>query len=211
MFGAMSAAAMVSPNMGTYAATGVGGNMIQQVLGVSESKAAKAAKLSQTETIMLYNMVRSTADHLVDNFRNYKKNITCLKLAESDLAALQKMVRDSHADQNPSSAVETEYTLRKAQRDIDEKAEDVRRFRQSLIDLAGADAVAKLDKQFDDETNQVDPALAAAEKEAASEVATTAGEQSKSDVEGGSETRKLAADPRKSPSGDSESGAESTH
>lgn len=167
MFGAMGAATMVSPNMGTMAVTNMGGNMIAQVLGAGSASAAKKARLSQTETIMLYNMVRTTADRLVESYRCYRKELSSLKLAEADLTEMQNMVRDTRSTQSAPAALEMEYTLRKAQRDINAVTEDVRKYRQSLTDLAGADAVAKLDKQFDDEQLAIDPAIAEAQKEGA--------------------------------------------
>ena len=48
-----------------------------------------------------------------------------------------------------------EYTLRKQQRDIDSVAEDVRRHRLTLVDMAGDEAVDKLDKQLVEEQNKV--------------------------------------------------------
>lgn len=163
MMGAMSAAYYAAPSPGTMMAGGLGGSMIQQVLGMTEAKNAKAARLSETETIMLYNMVRANADRLVENYRCYKKHMNQLKMAETDLVDLQNMARD--AKMAPSEQIKTEYTLRKAQREITGIMDDVRKFRQSLTDLAGGDAIAKLDKQMDEEHIAIDPALAEAQKE----------------------------------------------
>jgi hypothetical protein len=163
MFGAMGAVNMVSPNMGTYAATGSGSNMIAQVLGMADQNAAKKAKLSQTEAIMLYNIVRTTADHLVENYRNYKKVTTNLRTANADLTDLQSMVKDAKSKDNAQS-IEMEYTLRKAQRDIDSINEDVKKYRQGLADLAGAEAIDKLDKQLQEEQDRLDPGAQVADK-----------------------------------------------
>jgi chromosome segregation ATPase len=154
---------MVSPNMGTYAATGSGSNMIAQVLGMADQNAAKKAKLSQTEAIMLYNIVRTTADHLVENYRNYKKVTTNLRTANADLNDLQSMVKDAKSKDNAQS-IEMEYTLRKAQRDIDSINEDVKKYRQGLADLAGAEAIDKLDKQLQEEQDRLDPGAQVADK-----------------------------------------------
>lgn len=110
-------------------------------------------------------MVRGTADKLVDHYRNYRKEMTNLRLAEADLTALQTMVRETRSTQSPSTAIEMEYTLRKAQREINGITEDVRKYRQNLNDLAGGDAVAKLDKQLDEEQLAMDPAIEEAQKE----------------------------------------------
>jgi len=163
MFGAMGAVNMASPSMGMYAATSSGGNMVASVLGMADQNAAKKAKLSQTEAIMLYNIVRSTADHLVENYRNYKKVVVNLRTANNDLSDLQNMVKDAKAKDNAQS-IEMEYTLRKAQRDIDSICEDVKKYRQGLVDLAGNEAVAKLDKQVEEEQSRLDPTAAVADQ-----------------------------------------------
>ena len=165
MYGAVGAAAMVSPNMGTMMGANMGASMISQVLGGTQANAAKKARLSESETIQLYGMVRGTADRLVDHYRNYRKEMTNLRLAEADLTALQTMVRETRSTQSPSTAIEMEYTLRKAQREINGITEDVRKYRQNLNDLAGGDAVAKLDKQLDEEQLAMDPAIEEAQKE----------------------------------------------
>ncbi|MBX9770527.1 MAG: hypothetical protein K2X29_04110, partial [Candidatus Obscuribacterales bacterium] len=54
--------------------------------------------------------------------------------------------------------IEMEYTLRKAQRDVDVVANNVKHHRQSLIDLSGPEAVSKLDKQLDEEQKAVEVA-----------------------------------------------------
>ena len=151
MFGAMGAVTMMSPSIGTYAASSMGGSMVMNLLQLQEGKNAKKAKLSQTEAIMLYNMIRANADRLVDCFRNYKKNLVSLDRANADLNDLQAMVSDTRSNQDSSKQVDNEYTLRKAKRDIDSLSEEVRRYRQSLVDLAGTEAVCKLDKQINDE------------------------------------------------------------
>jgi hypothetical protein len=151
MFGAMGAANMMVPNMGMYAANSMGASMMMNLMGAQEGKNAKKAKLSQEEAIMLYNMVRKTADGLVDNFRSYKKNILNLNRADMDLDDLKNMVADARAGQDAAKQVEMEYTLRKQERDVDAITDEVKQHRQSLIDIAGNDAVVKLDQQLDDE------------------------------------------------------------
>lgn len=163
MMGAMSAAYYASPSPMTAMGGSLGSSMIGQVLTGFDKSQNQKARLSETETIMLYNMVRTNADRLVENFRNYKKNMSQLKIAETDLIDLQTMARDLKME--PSEQIKTEYTLRKAQREISGIMEDARKYRQSLVDLAGGDAVAKLDKQMDEEHVAIDPALAEAQKE----------------------------------------------
>lgn len=161
-FGGLGAAAMMSPNPGMYAATSAGGSMIQQVLGMKEKSDAKRAKLSQEEELVMFKMVRDTCDRLVDSFRDYKKHFTSLNRATADLADLKAMVAEARSGQDAPKQLEMEYTLRKQQRDIDGVASDVRRQRLTLVDLAGEDAVEKLDKQLVDEQNKVNEGTAMA-------------------------------------------------
>jgi hypothetical protein len=66
------------------------------------------------------------------------------------------MVAEARSGQDSAKQLEMEYTLRKQQRDLDSIADDLRGHRQSLIDLAGADAVDKLDKELFDERNKLE-------------------------------------------------------
>jgi hypothetical protein len=66
------------------------------------------------------------------------------------------MVAESRQVQDPAKQIEMEYTLRKAKRDIDEKLEQARLYRQQLTDLAGPDAIAKLDKELLDEHTAIE-------------------------------------------------------
>ncbi len=150
-FGGLGAAAMISPNMGMYAATSMGGSMIQTALGMKESKNAKAAKLSQEEQLMMFNMVRNTCDKLVGSYRDYKKNAIAFSRASNDLQDLQSMVSEARSGQDSAKQLEMEYTLRKQQRDVEAISDDIRKHRQNLVDLAGAEAIAKLDKQIAEE------------------------------------------------------------
>ncbi|MBX9688889.1 MAG: hypothetical protein K2X27_19430 [Candidatus Obscuribacterales bacterium] len=130
-----------------------GAGLIQ---GLFQDKAAKGAKkqaISQEQATILYKIVRETADKLVTSYREYKKEQTGVERATADLQDLQAMAAESKPDQ--SKALEMEYTLRKAKRDIDEKLEQVKVCKQQLLDLAGAEAVAKLDQQLVAERNAV--------------------------------------------------------
>ncbi len=148
IFGAMGAVSMMSPNPGVYAGSNAGASLMMSLVQGENAKNARNARLSQTESIMLYNIVRSTADKLVDNYRSYKKNMLSLTRASSDLQDLQGMVADARSGQDAAKQLEMEYTLRKAQRDVDSINEDIKRFRQGLIDLSGSEAVARLDKEM---------------------------------------------------------------
>ena len=156
LFGAMNMAPFMMPggisqvNPAAMMGIGSGSSMIQ---GLFQDKAAKSAKkqaISQEQATILYKIVRDTADKLVASYRDYKKEQTSRLRAATDLQDLQTMAAEGHS-QDPAKALELEYTLRKARRDIDEKVEQEHLYHQQLVDLAGNDAVAKLDKDLDDE------------------------------------------------------------
>jgi hypothetical protein len=177
MYGAMSASTMMMPGgasagqmQGMYMAQNAGAGLVMNVLNGAAAKSARKAQVTETEAIMLYNIIRNVADKVVENFHEYKKNRTNVDRGYADYQDLQNMVSDARAGQDPAKQIEMEYTLRKARRDIDALNDDVRRTRQSLVDLAGAESIDRLDKQVqiendkvDDGTAIADPAVAAPE------------------------------------------------
>lgn len=130
----------VMPGQSTYAMQNGAVQVLSQISGIAEGKNAKKAVLNQSELIALYQMVRNTADKMVDHYRDYKKNMVGIQRATADFEDLKAMAAESTA-----RPLETEYTLRKQKRDIDSLADDVHRYRSNLIDLAGSEAVDKLD------------------------------------------------------------------
>src|SRR5207253_5552855 len=112
-------ATMMSPSPLMYGANSMGSSALSNLLGAQESKMARQAKLSESEGVMLFKIVRDTADKLVDNYRNYKKTLVTLNKAATDLQDLQNMVSESRSGQDAARQVEMEYTIRKAQRDLD--------------------------------------------------------------------------------------------
>jgi hypothetical protein len=158
MYGAMGMSMMMMPNSGMagYAMMSGGSSAISSVLGIAQNKADKRAKLSQEEQMIMLGIVRTTADKLVASYRDYKKFFVSLARASNDLQDLQAMAAEARSGQDAAKQLEMDYTLRKAQRDIDQISDDVRRNRCNLIDLAGTEAVAKLDKQIIWEQTQVD-------------------------------------------------------
>ena len=139
----VSAAGTISPGQSSYAMQNGAANVLGQISGMAESKNKSKAVLNQAELIALYQMVRTTADKMVDHYRDYKKNMVGIQRASADFEDLKAMAAES-----TSRPLETEYTLRKQKRDIDSIADDVHRYRQNLIDLAGSEAVDKLDQDI---------------------------------------------------------------
>ncbi len=173
MYGAMSASSMMMPGgtstgqlQGMYMAQNAGAGLIMNVLNGAAAKSARKAQVTETEAIMLYNIIRNVADKVVENFHEYKKNRTNVDRGYADYQDLQNMVSDARSGQDPAKQIEMEYTLRKARRDIDAVNDDVKRCRQSLVDLAGSESIDRLDKQIaiendkvEDGTTVADPAV----------------------------------------------------
>ncbi len=149
--GSIGAAGIFSPTQGTYIMQNFSQQALGQLMGVVERRDQKMAQLGQAELISLYNMVRSTSDKLVENYRLYKKNIITLNRATTDFEELNNMMKAARSGQDAAKQLEMEYTVRKAQRDVINISDDIHRYRQGLVDMAGADAVGKLDVSVQDE------------------------------------------------------------
>lgn len=156
LMGGASAISFMSPTptQGTMVTQQFAYNLIGQLNGTMDKKTLQKAALGQAEIIALYNMVRQTADRMVDQYRCYKKNKTLMVRATNDLEELKAMA--GAAQKTPPQQLEMDYTIRKAQRDVDSVVDDVHRFRQNLMDIAGAEAVAKLDTQLQEEAIKLD-------------------------------------------------------
>jgi hypothetical protein len=151
LYAGIGSMGMVSPNQGTYAAQNFASNALGQLMGTLDAKDKKHAQLGEAELISLYNMVRQTADKLVDKYRDYKKSLVNLNRATTDFQDLNNMMKEARVGQDAAKQLEMEYTVRKAQRDMINISDDIHRYRQSLTDMAGNDAVDKLDQDVQTE------------------------------------------------------------
>jgi len=160
--GAMNMAPFMLPggvgqaNPAALMGVGSGSGIIQGLFQDKAMKGAKKQAISQEQATILYKIVRDTADKLVASYRDYKKEQVSIDRASTDLSDLKSMVAESRQGQDPAKQLDMEYTLRKAKRDIDEKVEQAKLYRQQLTDLAGGEAIAKLDKEVIDEQNAVE-------------------------------------------------------
>jgi hypothetical protein len=148
VFGAAGAVGMMAPNAGVMMGTNAGAQALYNLVNQGTAAANKKAQLSETECIMLYTIVRNTADKLVADLREYKKFTKSFNTSATDLSDLQNMLKDARGGQDNAKTLEMEYTVRKAQRDVEKESEEVQRYRQALVDLAGGDAVSRLDNQL---------------------------------------------------------------
>ncbi|MDX2107372.1 MAG: hypothetical protein SFY67_13310 [Candidatus Melainabacteria bacterium] len=142
---------MMNPTQGTYLMQNLSFNVFSQILGTAESARAKKANISQAEQIMLYNMIRNTADKVVGHYRDYKLQHKKLNNANEDFEDLKRMVSEASAAGSSSQQIEMQYTLKKAQREINEIGGQLGKYRQHLVDLSGQIAVEKLDESIDKE------------------------------------------------------------
>ncbi len=158
VFGGMSMMTMMAPNMGAQMGANMGASMMMQALNGVQGNADKKARLSQDQAISLYRMVRETADKLVNSYKDYKLSLSACERRSNILSKLQGTVNDVRAAQTPVQQIELEGVLMRYKADVEEELEKVARYRQSLVDLSGAEAVAKLDKQLEIDKQKIEDA-----------------------------------------------------
>jgi hypothetical protein len=165
MYGAAMGGGMLGSQLGTggYMAQSAGASLVMSVLNGVQGRAARKAAVTETEAIMLYNMIRGVADKVGDNFHTYKRGIGQVGRACTDYEDLQKMVADARASQDPGKQIEMEFLLRKARREIDGLNDDTRHARESLVNLSGPEAVDILDKQIAIESQKIGQPIASDE------------------------------------------------
>jgi hypothetical protein len=155
LYGAMGTLNMVAPSPGVSIPGQMGGSALMNLMGMQESKRLKNARIQQTEAVMMYKMVREVADRLVEDYRKYKAKIETLNKAQQDLQDLQSMVTDARVNAEPAKQIDMEYTVRKAQREVEAIAKETESYRKKLIDLAGGQAVDKLDTMLVEEQQNI--------------------------------------------------------
>lgn len=150
--GSIGAVGILAPgNQAVYTGQNFAYQALNQLMGAADSKAKRKAQLGEAELISLYQMVRNTSDKLVDNYRQYKRNIVGLNRATTDFEDLNNMMQQARSGQDAAKQLDMEYTVRKAQRDVIALSDDIHRFRQGLVDMAGAEAVKKLEESVQEE------------------------------------------------------------
>lgn len=149
--GAMGALSMVAPRPGTTAITQSSSNIIGSLLSAQDRKNLRKAQISEAEIIMLYKMVRDTADKLVEDYRTYKRTVVLYQRALVDQADLEGMAADVRSRHGSPEQIEVDYIIRHQQNYVLGIRYDLRRYRQQIVDLAGGSAVEKLDGRIEDE------------------------------------------------------------
>lgn len=142
LYGAGQAAPLAFPNSGMMRfGTGISTGMLESVIRGHAKEPKNQA--SDANMVVVYSVIRHTADRVVDAYRGYKNSLDMLVLAEEAVADNQKMmqvVSDDRVD-----ALRLHLDLNKAQREVSKVKIEAYAYREQLIDLCGGDAVAKLD------------------------------------------------------------------
>ncbi len=143
--------AVVNPSPGGFAATQVATSTIMNIIGSVDSNQRNHASIDEGQAISLYMLVRGTADKVTENYRDYKKFIRKINRAEKSSEKVESLVAEVRSAQDAIKQIESDYLIDKAQGEVEEAVADARRYRQSLIDLAGVEAVNKLDLALKDQ------------------------------------------------------------
>jgi hypothetical protein len=129
--------------------------MIMSVLNQINVHSQRKIAVTETEAIMLYKMIRDVGREVSHDFHTYKKSVNQVARACTDYEDMQKMVTEARDGQDVPTQLQMEFLLRKNRREIDGLNEDARNSRDSLVTLAGAEAVDILDKQIATESEKI--------------------------------------------------------
>jgi len=159
IIGAVGAINTMAPSPGTTALTQSGGSILSGLLGAQERKNLRKQNITEEQMIILYKIVRDTAEKLVEDYRAYKRTVAEFQGATADMADYKGMAVELRATNDAVNQMQAEYIVRKQQRDIDGIRRNLRQYRQQIVDLAGAKATQHLDEQLEQEFNQTELAL----------------------------------------------------
>ena len=157
LYGGISSVRAFSPGLVGSATSNIGVSILSNILSIRDKESLQKARVTQVEQILLFDMVRRTADRLVEKYRNYKKVYKNLHRARDDFASLKNMAESVRQEQDASEQFTVDYTLRKQRREIEEIEEDLNIFRQALIDLAGRKAVEEFEAKVSEELSEIYP------------------------------------------------------
>jgi len=149
LFNVLQSAPMMLPSgsgsMPAKIGAGLGGNMLSSLFGQHQNE---SANISREQGCILYTMIRNIADKLVDHYRNYRRSLDEYEVARIDLHELQDLVAQAGSGWGAADQIQFEYTIRKSRREARSCAEKAALHRLHLSDLAGTDAVRKLDEDI---------------------------------------------------------------
>lgn len=135
-------------NAGAYYGSQVGSRVLGSVLeGKIKGKEAEL-RLSQTEVITLFMMIDEVAERLRQRYHQYKKALVEKALATSELDEARKDNLLAQESESPAASILADIQRRAIEREIRKLDTESRYHRNSLIELAGLDAVKELENQL---------------------------------------------------------------
>lgn len=104
---------------------------------------APKLKFAEAQAVMLYRLVRNSVQKLMDAYDNLDHSRSNLQNAQDDLAELEMMMKEKAETSND---LQSQFTIRKAQRDVETARQNYDQSLSSLVELVGGSAAEKLDK-----------------------------------------------------------------
>ena len=146
-------AGTIAFNTGPFAMAGsqMTSNMLQSFFNHQDAKGNALSQIDQGQILTLYQMVRGIAENVSETYRDYKFYVRKIDSAQARALKLQSLIQDTRADQDALKQIEMEYWIDRVKEEISEVVYMARRHRQKLVDFAGNDSVAKVDKSFEEQ------------------------------------------------------------
>ena len=138
----------VTNNAGAYYGSQVGSRVLGGVLEGKMKKDKAVLQLSQTESITLFMMIDEIAERLRQRYHSYKHTMVEKALATAELEETKKDNLLAQESNSTSAGILADIQRRAVERDIRKLDAEVRYYRNSLIELAGLDAIQALENQL---------------------------------------------------------------
>ena len=135
-------------NAGAYYGSQVGGRVLGSVVEGKMNKNQAQLQLSQTESIILFMMIDEVAERLRERYHSYKKLMVERILATSELEEAKQDVLDAQETASQSTQLFANIQRRSIEREIRNTDAQLRYQKNSLVELAGIEAVSEFDKQL---------------------------------------------------------------
>lgn len=135
-------------NAGAQYSSQVGSRVLGSVLQGKMGKNESLMQLSQTEAIVLFMMVDEVAERLRQRYYNYKRLMIERALASNELEETKNDGLIALEYESSGAGILTNIQRRALEREIRRLDTEVRYHKNSLIELAGLEAITQLDNQL---------------------------------------------------------------
>lgn len=135
-------------NSGAYYGSQLGSRVLGSVVQGKMQKNKDKLQLTQTEAIVLFMMIDEVAERLRQRYHNYKRLLVEKSLATNELKAAKNDNLAAHEQNAPAAQILADIQRRAVEREIRRLDTETRYFKNSLIELAGLEAVTALDDQL---------------------------------------------------------------